>query len=339
MNTREQEFDDLTEIGEIGEIRQAFIRESLNVRTYQDLANLSVEEIASAFKAEGKPIARKIIQQWINEAAGKAEEAEKPSYRDTDSTKREIEAKVEYANEEGEWEWLNKIFVVEFRVFKVQGQIKKREISVYQIKASKNGNWLDNGKERSEVVGENLYPWMVQQLGEQEWRVPESEPTVEERPAKMPKEKEPTAKEKSIKKPAVELTPINVTISQIDAFQSTDKQKPIGVGKADQLFEGFVEGDKPFDLEVAFDINELNGNDVTVGKTSYIANFYVHGKEKSISLGDTNVSNLEPGRVSYRARLSELTLKPGAYRIGVVVNVRTTPPSVGYLEVRLLHVI
>jgi diguanylate cyclase (GGDEF)-like protein len=60
--------DRLTKIKGIGPARQQWFRESLNVRTFQDLAVLSVDEIESQLKAANQIAARDKIEQWIIEA-------------------------------------------------------------------------------------------------------------------------------------------------------------------------------------------------------------------------------------------------------------------------------
>jgi hypothetical protein len=68
MNTSNKKRDDLTEINGIGPVRQEWLRESLDVYTFRDLAVLSVDEIESRLKTEGKIISRSEIEAWIDQA-------------------------------------------------------------------------------------------------------------------------------------------------------------------------------------------------------------------------------------------------------------------------------
>jgi hypothetical protein len=60
--------DDLTKIRGIGRAKQQWLRESLKIYTFQDLANLPVDHIESALKAEWHTVSRREIQGWIAQA-------------------------------------------------------------------------------------------------------------------------------------------------------------------------------------------------------------------------------------------------------------------------------
>lgn len=60
--------DDLTKIKGIGLVKQQWLRESLNVYTFRDLANLSVDAIESVLKVEWQSVSRKDIKRWIVQA-------------------------------------------------------------------------------------------------------------------------------------------------------------------------------------------------------------------------------------------------------------------------------
>lgn len=61
-------YDDLTVISGIGEARQTWIREAFAVRTYADLAALSVDEIAARLKQDHKVVSAEAIEAWIAQA-------------------------------------------------------------------------------------------------------------------------------------------------------------------------------------------------------------------------------------------------------------------------------
>jgi hypothetical protein len=334
MNSVDSEYDDLTVIGGIGEKRQGLIRQSLNVRTYQDLANLPVDKTVSVLKDKGHIVSRDTVKQWVAEANMLAATTEPSSQRDQGSTKVEageqVNTRVE-GDKEDEWEWL-KAFVVEFCVLKLEEQVKKREIRVYPLKVSQKGVWLDNGetKKSPEIIkkGESLYPWMVEQFGEQEWQeldkdimkgaIPVAEPTAE---------------------PARE--PVNVDVIQIRAFQPLDTEKPTSFGEAGQPFIGLVMSEKPFALEADFVIHDVATADIVWGKTTYRANFFIQNMTtaEKMTLGDTKSTILIPEKDTYTARLSHVTLESGRYRLGALVKVQSKPPSVGHLELPMLNVV
>jgi hypothetical protein len=328
MNSSNQELDDLKILGNIGDKRQAFIREKLKVRTYKDLAGKKAEEIAAVFQAANKPISRKIIEQWITNAAKEAKKAKKAPARVNSSSPRKQKGKIDTSssNEEAEWEWLQKVFFVEFRVLRAGEQIKEREMRVIPRDTSRNGIWVhpkDVDAETPEVLqGEQLYPWMVQQLGEQAWQMPDTSNGTE---------KEPSLAAQPTKPQAIDTTPVSVAVKQIIAYKPADAETPIGIGEKGQPFEGSIEGDESFDLEVVFELPDLTKDDLLERELSFKASFFVQTADEKISLGDTNLSRLEPGEVFQKARLTEVTLQPASYRLGVIVKVRTSPSSLAYL--------
>lgn len=96
MNTSNRKSDDLTKINGIGPVRQEWLRESLDVYTFRDLAVLSVDEIESRLKTEGKIISRSEIEAWIDQAQELAlTAASSVRAQGKPKTQREKESKME----------------------------------------------------------------------------------------------------------------------------------------------------------------------------------------------------------------------------------------------------
>ena len=342
MNLKHVRPDDLTIITGIKEKRQQLLRQSLNIHTFQDLANCSADEIEAVFKTEGQVVARKLIEQWIVDAQKYAAEAQPmPDQRATSTEKDTTETATPLAEasaqvtetvdkelvSKSEWEWL-KAFVVEFCVLKQKDEIKDQEIRTYLLKVSKKGDWLDNGETKETPVifksGDQLYPWMVEQVGEQLWH--ESQPANQaeiEPPEKLSVETLPP-----------ETWP-TVEIVQLRAYQPEHSALPIDVSEADQTFVGLIENSKRFALEVDFNLlSGLEVVDLAQHKIMYKASFYVHkiGTNARISLGDTHPDILTPQQTNYMARLSGISLQAGLYRLGVIVKLQGNLPSITHLE-------
>ena len=62
MQAIKEEYDDLTKITGIGPARKSWLAEVFGVRTYDDLAALSVDDIVAQFRTEGKPYSRSDIE-------------------------------------------------------------------------------------------------------------------------------------------------------------------------------------------------------------------------------------------------------------------------------------
>jgi hypothetical protein len=68
-DTKSRKYDDLTVIHGIGSSTQYWLRQTLGVRTYHDLALLSADEIETQMKEDGKIISRGKIESWLTQAA------------------------------------------------------------------------------------------------------------------------------------------------------------------------------------------------------------------------------------------------------------------------------
>ncbi len=314
MKSKEKALDDLKALGSIGDKRQAFIREKLNVRTYQDMVDLSEEKIRAAFKDEGKPISQKIIQQWLVVAQEKIQEGA------------------------DNWEWLDKIFVVEFRVFKQNDEVNGRQSRIYHIKVGKNGDWLENGEKIPiEKEGRELYPWMLEQLGEQLQSWESEKEIVSEISTSTARPVEKAA--------ATETYPIisrleKIEINEIRIFHLLDSDAPIGVGKNGTPFRRLIQSEQPFSFEVVFDLPEL-ANIKTRPDLTYRVNFYVRNRDQKdcVSIGETKPVKITAGKVAYVAQLPNIVLPIGNYDLGAIVYIQSQPPSANYIEVSQFRVV
>ena len=348
MNSTDRDYDDLTLISGIKDKRQQLLRQSLDIRTFLDLANFSTAEIEAAVsKAKGPNVTPDTIKEWQRKAGELADSAQLVSQQVVELANIETGREANSLAEEGEWEWLG-AFIVDFRAFKVEGQIKERQIRVEQRKIDKKGTWLEDNKIKNSIPieGEQLYQWMVEQLGEKVWPEPKQERLTQAMPAEVFPAKAPSIEPSPVEVPPTESFPpetprMRVEVTQIRVFQPPDIDTPSGIGKANQPFAGLLKGGEPFALDVAFRLPEPAIADLVTRETTYLANFYVREMATGVStsVGDTEVDRLTPGKVSYTARLPEVILQPGTYRLGVLVNLRTKPPSVNYLEVPLLRVV
>jgi hypothetical protein len=106
--------------------------------------------------------------------------------------------------------------------------------------------------------------------------------------------------------------------------------------------QGFLVGDKPFDLRVSFDIVGSDPKSITNKQTPFLAQLFTREipiGERSI-LGTTEPETLiESKTSSYKADLPDVTLSPGIYRLGVWAKLQEIPPISDYIEIPLLQVI
>lgn len=134
--------DDLTAIGGIGPTRASVLRDA-GIRTYQDLAALSVDKIDAILRAGEQFVSRDDIEGWISEAQELAEGG--PS--DTVGSKWHVAAS----------------FVVEFQTREEDGE---RRTKIHHVEQDVDERWPD-------FEHQQLCQWMMAQLGEPLDEVPE----------------------------------------------------------------------------------------------------------------------------------------------------------------------
>lgn len=146
--TNKASYDDLTVIQGIGEARQNWIRDSFDVRTYADLAALSVDEIAAQLKKDHKLVAAGVIEDWIAQANQLARQA----------------------GEQGKWTVLA-TFVV---VFEDDGAENHRTM-VHHMESDRTEQWTGSEPHK---VGD----WISAQLGTKLQKPPEITPEPVQEP-------------------------------------------------------------------------------------------------------------------------------------------------------------
>lgn len=332
MSSKDIKYDDLTVIKGVGTVRQAWFRDVFNVETLSDFASLSVDEIESRLKEEGRIVSRNEVEQWLAQAQTLVAELPSPQAAPSSAVDR-VGVGAGLVNED-EWEWL-KAFVVEFCVLKSATNIKKREIRIYPLNVSSKGDWVENGSSKKTPIifsqRDMFLAWITEQLHEQQWPVPTPE-TI------PPVSSQVATATHQLDTASTEFLPA-IKISQIRTFQPSHTNTPTGTGEAGQPFVGFVKGDAPFAVEVDFAISEKITEEVA-RKVGYKADFYVRSMNtnKTTSLGETMLDAFQPHETSYTARLPKATLPPGQYRLGVQVKLRSQPPRVTHLEVPMFQV-
>jgi len=307
--------DDLTAIKGIGSARQQWLRESLNIRTFQDLAARSVDEIESRLKAAGQIASRSKIAHWIVQAQrlATAEPAPQTRMRPADSKVRVINSP---PGEKGNGWRPFASFVVEFQTRQVEGRAAEQQTAIHYMEADRGETWPG-------IEARQLCQWMLDQIGER--AIPRSEPdkapSVTAYPATAP--------------------PVTVKIAQAQAFQPPQAETPTALGKAGRPFLGFVRSSEPFALRVLFGLGGHAAINVTKKRITYRAQFHAYDLStgKRTRLGDSEPDTLVEGEMSYSATLPEIRLQPGMYRLQVLTTLQDRPPVMGYLEVPLLQVV
>jgi hypothetical protein len=313
-NLRDREDDDLTVVKGIGPARRRWLRESFNVRTFHDLAALSVDEIGSQLKAAGQITSRLEIAEWIAQAQELAASVNQSSQRDVGSTEAEAEEKANSPVREDDWKPVAS-FVVEFQVRQFEGQAEEQRTTVHHMEADRGETWPG-------IEGEQLCQWMLGQAGRKLQQEPEEGFPVETRPAAA--------------------RAVTVEITQVQAFQPPQADTPIGTGRAGQPFSGFVRSGEPFALEASFGLAGPAAAEVAKTQVTYHAQLHAWNRStgERTYLGDTKPDTLVEGKLSpYKAVLPEITLQQGMYHLRILTTLQGVRTAPGYLEVPLFQVV
>jgi hypothetical protein len=128
-------------------------------------------------------------------------------------------------------------------------------------------------------------------------------------------------------------------VTQVHAFQPSDAENPIGIGKVGQPFSRHLRANERFKLTASFELVGPGAADVARRRVTYRARFYARNCStgERTQLGETDPHALVEGNVSYTATLPRVTLRPGLYRLRVVAALQDVPAVPGYLEVPVLQ--
>lgn len=310
--------DNLAEIKGIGPIRQRWLRETFQIRTYHDLTLLSAEEIESQLQAEGRAAPRKEINAWIDQARELADATTTELSKQAGAFTTTIAAKAVNVMPEFEKDWRPiASFAVEFQenIGKdANNQMDKHRTSVHHMETDTDAMWAG-------IENEKLCRWMVDQLGQGSGS---SNTHISGNDAAT--------------KP---MTATQVYIQEVRLYQPAQANTPMAIGKTDQPFQAEIKSSQPATLEAIFYLPEIAGA-ADIKLVTYTAQFTLRPlgtRPTDFVIGETATVNLKAGSPTQMARLPDANLQPGIYRLRVQVTLNTMPPSIGALTLPLFKVI
>lgn len=299
MKSSEKDYDDLTAITGIGPARQRWLRESLLVRTYLDLANLSVDEIESRLKADGQIQSRNAIEVWLAQSQELAARTGQMSATEHKVADVNTAGEANSAAREDGWKPFAS-FVVEFQVREIPGQPKERRTAVHHMEKDTGTYWPS-------IESRSLCQWMLSQIpGELRSDLKEDE-WIEQGLAETIPGKEPSA---------------SVSIGQLRVFQPPEAELPAHTIRAGRPFQGVIKGDEPFTLEVDFELigplaSDAAGKQIACNAQSYA---YSKASRTTMHLGNSETESFIEGKLDYTFTLPQVTVPQGDYRLWVLVT-------------------
>ena len=310
MNRNDREYDDLTVIKYIGPKLQPWLREKLQVRTYRDLAALSVEQIQTQLSVDKKSMAKFKIETWIEQAEDLAleageEEAALAAVEEPDGSGAGQQASA--PKKAGDWKEYAS-FMVYFEAREFNGEREKR-IAVSHLEEDKSDVWSELTKE--------LFLWMLDQAGEGPFPEAPQLPSWEQ-----PEPEEPAPTEEA-----------KVKVTQVRLFQPPEAEKPLATSNGKPVQQELSAGE-PFALEVLFSLGGKGAESIVKQGPTY--SVQVVAKESDtkvgVDLADSEPEALVEGKFDYSVRMPEATLDPGVHRLWAMVAVQAANTVPNFLE-------
>jgi hypothetical protein len=318
MTRARKRADDLSQIKGIGPVRQHWLRESLDVYTFRDLAASSAAEIEARLRAEGEIVSLKEIARWIAQARKLAAEAEPSSEQPIHGESRE-DPHSSPAASTGKWKPFAS-FVVEFQTRADADGEEELRTSVHHIEADSGMTWPG-----IETVQHGT--WMRAQLG------------VKARPGRHETVPAPASEEESVRPVARPAPVARVEIDQVRIFQPPEAPQPTGIARGGLPFGAPIRGGESFALEATYHILRPDAPGIAAEPMNCTARFLARDFHTGAY---TDLGNALPDRSAaeapegFVARLPRASLGAGLYRLRVLVTPESGVGS-GYAEIPILQ--
>lgn len=314
MNAQRKQLDDLTVIKGIGPTRQEWLRKSFDIRTYDDLAALSPDELETQLKAEGRIAARAELEGWLLQAQRLANQATAPSPALL-SRPHSLGMNNPLVDSVNHWQAFAS-YVVEFqmRTAEAAQSMPEYRTVVHHMEADIGQTWP--GINTTDLC---------------EWILAQADPAAPEAPLVAPQ---------AVTTVEVE-TPLRLAINQLRLIQQPDVAVKLSINEAHRTFPGGIKSSEPLALEVDFILSGQAVPELINRQTQYNAQFHLRNLATgtSIHLGDSTLTPLVAEKDGDTTRLSNIRLAPGLYRLRAIVSVHSRPPIIDFIEVPLLQVV
>lgn len=309
-----QKPDNLTIIPGVSKALEQWLRESLKVYTFADLAKLSAQKI----RARGKQTGEVLSIEELEPILAKAKElADAASAESALPAKAKPEKAAPSAKTIKEWnDFAN--FVICFEKKTAGGKEEKRtkvehRTGIQHMETEEQASWP--GIETDEAC-----KWMLKRLGQKATTASE-----EDSPATEALTTETSAASASV----------SIEIIEIQVLQPPSSNKPQDISALDRTVGGYVNSEAPLSFRIAFRIIGPGASETA--KRNLEFNVVFHAVNVSTSavtrLGASKLDSLKENEFSYSAELAPLTLSPGMYKLKILTAIRDIRPIWAYTEI------
>jgi hypothetical protein len=318
MSLSEKPLDDLTKITGIGEARERWLKQSFNIRTFQDLASLSVAQIEEKIKLDGLIVSRKAIESWLERAAEFSSHAGEVLLP-TEETSAELTTGVSNAMpRENGWKPIAS-FVVEYQTQEAGDQPTEQRTVVHYMEEDRTRNWVG-------IEGKQLCEWIIDQIPHEFARNQEEQ----EQPRTQSGGASSAGKSTAVK------------ITQMRIHQASNPTSPVQAVDRGVRFQGTVLRDQPFAFEVNFELVGPKAEEVAERKIGWSAESRTFDPTSRTSpqLCESGPNSFEKGCLKYELSLPEISLKQGVYRIWILITPEQSSIALpDFLDIPKLQVI
>jgi hypothetical protein len=300
MNSSEKAWDDLTQVTGIGEARQRWLRQSFNIRFFQDLASLTVAQIEEKMKIDGLIISRKAIEAWLvqaDELTSRVGEASQLA----EGPPAELHAEVSNAMpRENGWKPIAS-FVVEYQTREASEQLTEQRTVAHHMEEDRTRTWPG-------IEGKRLYLWIIDQIPQEFARNQEE--------LELPQQVQP------LERSTAGTSSAAVKITQLRILQPSNFTSPVQSIDPSMHFQASVLREQPFTFEVDFELVGPKAEQVARNKIGWSAETRTFDPASGTSqqLCESGQNSFEKGHLRYELSLPEISLQQGSYRVWVLIT-------------------
>jgi len=303
MSSSKANSDNLELITGIGPDARKWLAETFEVRTFVALAALPVDDLVSQIRAENKPWLR-WAKNWPADAAAKAAEMEaeaKPRQPATASSTKQQDG----------WDALA-YYVIEFQSRQLPGEpIEERTTVSYQGPGPETIPVVVGRDDLCEWIFDHLHGILPGQFRESIRGEPGA---ASDAPGPQP-----------------------VSIRRLHLFQPAGTRAPLCSFGGKQPVINLVTADRPFDLELIMEGSPqpAYGNGRPAPTVQFLVKELSSKTPEILKNVRSEAIEDEPG---YTARLRDITLARGNYRLELLVLAHPKPTVLGSMKIRVLNV-
>jgi len=321
MDTVKQREDDLTQLKGIGEKRQTWLRETMHIYNFEDLAATLADALQKQLLEAGQPVSMNTIHLWIEQARRLAPQRQlhKP---DQGNSMPEKESSIRLQKIEQDWQPLAS-FVIEYQECLIAGE-KQYRTSAHHVEADNSETWPG-------VVQEQLHEWMVKQAGLESH-------IVGTKNKKAYREDEII----TVKKDHVDIKediPLKLKIKQLLVYQAPKFDQPAAVGEPERPFFGNVQAESQCIFAVLYETSDSTGD--AFRSHDILAQLYARNMTTHTLIGvpaNPESKNVSVDKTKYKIEFAQTSLPAGTYRFEITLRENKPFSPINYMKFPVLNI-